>query len=189
VEDLDGDLPVVLEVLGEKDRGHAPSPQFAEDPVGGRKCRGQGGHLGCGVAGRGSRGERAARQHSPGRAAVHGEGVLQRALSARRTRALVAGDLWTPFTLLKSLDPRGHEGHRGTLSFQAVENWHARISSVLPATPVVYCCSRDQDSSRCRPCGAKPWFRLESAAATNGTDYRPTPEVARPSGMVDRQAE
>jgi len=38
VEDLDGDLSVVLEVLGQVDRGHTTAAQLAEDSVFFGKC-------------------------------------------------------------------------------------------------------------------------------------------------------
>ncbi len=38
-EDFDGNLAVVLEVVGEVDRGHAAGAQLALDPIAIRKCR------------------------------------------------------------------------------------------------------------------------------------------------------
>ena len=46
-EHLDGDLAVVLQVVGEVDRGHAALAELALDPVGGRR-----GHAEAGRAGR-----------------------------------------------------------------------------------------------------------------------------------------
>ncbi len=41
LEDLDGDLAVVLEVVGEVDGGHAAGPKLALDAVAVGQCRGE----------------------------------------------------------------------------------------------------------------------------------------------------